>query len=349
MTHLFDRNSRRALPFLVAACLTFTGASAWATPNFPGAVAKVLAAGSSPACSLCHVNGRVGRGTVNTPFGASMRARGLVAYDEGTLARALATMESDGVDSDGDGTIDVNAIRAGNDPNGAAAEGEIDPIAPTYGCTAEVAPAREAGWAAWLFFGAFALVLARRTGKRGHLGALGFALVLGVIGGCASGARFTPRGASERAAEIPRMRPIVKSKMGPELRALGLDPDHLPRFEDLRPDQIRGIMTTFTRSLDVACTECHDASRPEAPTRMKHLATRMWNEFVKDYSVAGSGAYCDSCHQGQKRFLRRELHEDIAQYMSDSYVDKLARRDGKAVECETCHGDPAEPLFLFNW
>jgi hypothetical protein len=35
--------------------------------------------------------------------------------------------------------------------------------------------------------------------------------------------------------------------------------------------------------------------------------------------------------------------------MSENYTDKLKRRDGKDVECETCHGDPADPDFLAKW
>ena len=128
-----------------AALVLAFACEAAATPNFPSAIQTKLSATARPECSICHVGGRVGRGTVNTAFGSEMRRRGLVAYDEDSLGRALDGMAAERVDSDGDGTLDVDALRAGKDPNPAGAdEGILDETTPQYGCVGRIAPGHEA-------------------------------------------------------------------------------------------------------------------------------------------------------------------------------------------------------------
>lgn len=118
-----------------------------ATPSFPAAIRTAESLGYQPSCELCH-QGATMAGTVNTPFGRSMRARGLIMYDEDSLRSALASMRAEGVDSDGDGTTDLDELAAGTDPNvnanpGAAPDGgsaaESEELAlgePIYGCSA---------------------------------------------------------------------------------------------------------------------------------------------------------------------------------------------------------------------
>jgi hypothetical protein len=125
-----------ALSAVVAACAT--PAVARATPNFPGAIQSHLGGSAPPACRVCHVDGITGLGTVNTPFGKNMRARGLVAEDEASLVAALDAMAKEGVDSSGGrGTPDVEILREGLDPN--RANPYDAPAPPTYGCGAQVA------------------------------------------------------------------------------------------------------------------------------------------------------------------------------------------------------------------
>jgi hypothetical protein len=119
--------------------LTLT-AAALATPNFPEAIATRLGASSPPSCQVCH-NGRTGAGTVTRAFGASMRERGLVPYNADTLNSALDRMTKDGVDSNGDGVIDTEALKKGEDPNASAGGEGAQPIGdltprPAYGCGA---------------------------------------------------------------------------------------------------------------------------------------------------------------------------------------------------------------------
>lgn len=115
-------------------------APALASSSFPTAVKTHLALASEPpqSCSLCHLNGVTGIGTVNTPFGVSLRAHGAVALDEAKLGAALDAMKADNTDSDGDGVPDVQELINGTDPN-VAAGGQKVP-SPRYGCGASAVP-----------------------------------------------------------------------------------------------------------------------------------------------------------------------------------------------------------------
>jgi hypothetical protein len=132
---------RRAplLPLLLLSLAVPAGA-AHATQNFPPAIRRELGLSYTPDCSLCHV-GAQRVGTVRTPFGTSMRARGLVFYDESSLRTALSALRAERTDSDGDGVGDIDELVAGTDPNRAAGVapsggGEEPPPPPTYGCSA---------------------------------------------------------------------------------------------------------------------------------------------------------------------------------------------------------------------
>jgi uncharacterized protein (TIGR03382 family) len=83
-------------------------------------------------------------GTVTTPFGASLRTRGLVMYDNGSLRKALTALNTERVDSDADGTPDTEELKAGQDPNtsdapsgpGEQPSGNDVLPEPSYGCGA---------------------------------------------------------------------------------------------------------------------------------------------------------------------------------------------------------------------
>jgi hypothetical protein len=114
-----------------------------ASPNYPLELQAALNLYYVPKCTLCH---STGSGPVDTPFGKSMVARGLLGeaadsgvYTDGgiidpTLLTALQRMRADGVDSVGDGTQDLDKLTWGGDPN------HFDGLAPTstqqmhYGC-----------------------------------------------------------------------------------------------------------------------------------------------------------------------------------------------------------------------
>jgi hypothetical protein len=141
-----------------AIALVCSAREAHATPNFPDEIRAHLTLAASPPCAICHQGGVTGLGTVTTPFGKSMRAHGLVPFDIGTLDRALDQMASQHVDSVGDGTPDIDDLKAGRDPNRPDGDGGIafdEPLVPAYGCGARVAPQGDVG-----AFGAGAAVAA---------------------------------------------------------------------------------------------------------------------------------------------------------------------------------------------
>ncbi len=118
--------------------------AALASGNYPGTVAEELTV-NAPSCALCHV-GVTTLGTVTTPFGMSMLDAGLVASDPDSLVVALATLESEGTDSDGDGVGDIDELIDGTDPNGTGDRVE----GPDYGCVGSTRPGKPKAGAALL-------------------------------------------------------------------------------------------------------------------------------------------------------------------------------------------------------
>ncbi|MEW5743133.1 MAG: thrombospondin type 3 repeat-containing protein [Myxococcota bacterium] len=143
----------------LALALSLLAGPAWATATYPTAIKNHLGLAVEPpqSCGICHRNNVLGAGTVTTPFGTNMRMRGLMPNNEATLRSALDQLDTDMVDSDGDGVTDIAELRAGTDPNvgstsdggtggggggtGGGAGGGGDTVAPLrYGCGANVAP-----------------------------------------------------------------------------------------------------------------------------------------------------------------------------------------------------------------
>lgn len=118
--------------------------AAWASYPYPAALQEELTAPCAPTCTVCHASNAGGGGTVVTEFGVAMMERGLVgASDTASLTAALDQMITDGVDADGDGLTDAEALSEGLDPNpGGAAF--CDVLTPSYGCFNT--SARPASW-----------------------------------------------------------------------------------------------------------------------------------------------------------------------------------------------------------
>jgi hypothetical protein len=95
----------------------FGVSAAQAVPTFPGEVQRALGMPCAPPCTICHSTSLGGIGTVVKPFGEALRARGLVGGDVPSLRRALAALEAERVDSNHDGTDDVQELRQGRNPN----------------------------------------------------------------------------------------------------------------------------------------------------------------------------------------------------------------------------------------
>jgi hypothetical protein len=129
--------------------------AARATPDFPAAIARDLALSAPPPCTICHATAQGGAGTVVKPFGKYMISRGLVPFDESSLATALAAAAGEQHDSNGDGISDIDALKQGLDPNGSPSPGALLED-PQFGCNAS---GRNGG--VWLVLVAIAWLLPR--------------------------------------------------------------------------------------------------------------------------------------------------------------------------------------------
>ena len=126
-----------------------------------------LGLAKAPGCDLCHHAAMEPVGAADTLFGQSTIAKGLLAADAASLARALDGLKEGGVDSDGDGARDLDELSWGGDPNHADVPegGSEEPV--TYGCSWSRG-AGEGRWAGVVVgvLGALAVRRARRRGGR---------------------------------------------------------------------------------------------------------------------------------------------------------------------------------------
>jgi MYXO-CTERM domain-containing protein len=170
---------RLLLSVPLAALLFALPRAAHAEPTYPGALQSALGLSYVPACVTCHV-GVPGPTTSVQPFSLAMQMRGL-GGGANTVAPAAMKMATDMVDSDGNGTDDVDQLKQGCNPNddtpetsgatcgsssgtgGSTGSGGND-IAPVtaYGCGAQLAP----GPASWQGALALAAAAALAFGRR---------------------------------------------------------------------------------------------------------------------------------------------------------------------------------------
>ena len=160
-----NKTEQRLMVGLVALGSLVWSALAQAKSEFPSEIARNpnLNLSYQPPCSVCHINANIGGSTPITPFALSLRARGLAGQNS-SLSSALSKLESDAVDSDGDGTTDVDELKAGTDPNSSANASIINDQEPGYGCGGTAPHGRSApGAAGVLTLGWF--LLRRRRGQ----------------------------------------------------------------------------------------------------------------------------------------------------------------------------------------
>lgn len=151
---------RRVLP--TSAVLLSSGV-AGATRDFPDVIRVHLNLSYQPPCSVCHVKGNTGPGTVQTPFGMSLRAHGMVARDDASLEYALDSLEADGTDSDGDGDTDVAELQSQTDPNTPGNTRLSTASDPSFGCGGGEPQGRSSGAAVPGFAAALTSWVLRRV------------------------------------------------------------------------------------------------------------------------------------------------------------------------------------------
>jgi hypothetical protein len=147
---------RVSLSSFFAGALFFGTSAALASPSHPGTVQGKLMLSAAPQCLLCH-EGSPGAGTVKTPFGLSIRARGAQGGgDSASINAAIDKLIAEKVDSDRDCATDVDELKAGTDPNSGTLCADAGPPStppgtteppppPEYGCVANVSSAPASG------------------------------------------------------------------------------------------------------------------------------------------------------------------------------------------------------------
>ncbi|HEY0462960.1 MAG TPA: thrombospondin type 3 repeat-containing protein [Polyangiaceae bacterium] len=159
---------RRTLQLSVVVAWTLFGAStALASITFPPVIQSELSLAGAPECTLCHRSDLGGVGTVVRPFGRTMMTQfGLMSGNIAALRAGLAGSEAAQLDSDGDGTSDIDELRMGSDPNVGVSGMEAAPEVPLpqTGCALS-APSPTGGGAA-LAIVLLGLALRRRGSAR---------------------------------------------------------------------------------------------------------------------------------------------------------------------------------------
>jgi len=135
---------------LFAGLITLSAARpAFASSNYPPALKAALDTEFPnythcvPLCTACHKTTQGGPGNINV-FGATLERSdiGLLAGDVDRVAVAIHNLAiaTPPIDSDGDGTSDVDELNAGDSPSipGAAGIGQFCPDI-KYGCGAHIA------------------------------------------------------------------------------------------------------------------------------------------------------------------------------------------------------------------
>lgn len=138
--------------------LLFVG-PAFAIPTFTAEMESHLGMPCAPTCLVCHDIASGGTGTANQPFALALEERGLVTSDAASLGAALDACHADAVDSDGDGTADIDGLLLGRDPNGGADFCSV--LQPEYGCLSHAPGSR--AWLALSIAGALVAIRYRHA------------------------------------------------------------------------------------------------------------------------------------------------------------------------------------------
>jgi len=175
------RSSFALLTTSIAVLVAMAPGPAAANPLFPPTVQTDAPLSYTPPCTICHLTLAGGTGTAIKPFALAMRGAGLTDPLPGTVGPALTMVAAamPPIDSDCDGTPDVQQLKDGRDPNfpgeyidnsgkatpsepGCGADaGTSTPELPAFGCGAQLAPAPAQWSGAAVLVAALGAALAR--------------------------------------------------------------------------------------------------------------------------------------------------------------------------------------------
>jgi hypothetical protein len=144
---------------------------------------------------------------------------------------------------------------------------------------------------------------------------------------------------------LPGGTPVQASKLLADVMKAGIDPAKAPSLEKMASAEKKKLMPFFVKALGYKdCTGCHASlSDYKTVTHNMQLTRGMWDHFIAyARDTDDKPLFCDSCHAGSPKILRREDHDAVKKFMESDYVGKLHRADKKAMECTTCHGDAME-------
>jgi hypothetical protein len=118
-----------------------------------------------------------------------------------------------------------------------------------------------------------------------------------------------------------------------------------------------GFMKSMAASLGIKCSGCHVQVGTEIDFEMKtpnmRIAAQMWDRWVVKMQLAGGQPlFCDSCHQGKVEFLVRSTPAEVgtlSNWMKQNFVAGIQNKDGSAMTCTSCHGQPFKGEFLSTW
>ncbi len=130
-----DHSPGRVFRAFVALAFVMVSGTAFASQSYPGELQSQLDMECAPTCTLCHQDQNGGAGTATKPFAEALIDNGLKKNDEASLRAAIEAADGEGVDTDGDGVVDIEELREGPDPN---VSGAVPLCGPQYGCGAQV-------------------------------------------------------------------------------------------------------------------------------------------------------------------------------------------------------------------
>lgn len=136
----------RKLWIPIALLVLATPRFAAAIPDFPGELQERAEMPCAPQCTLCHRDNNGGIGTLQGAFIETLdEAQVLDIDDPASVQAAVDFLASNAIDSDGDGALDLDELKDGQNPS---LKGDAPLCGPTYGCGATVAKSERTDWLA---------------------------------------------------------------------------------------------------------------------------------------------------------------------------------------------------------